>query len=286
MARNLSFHATRVQADPQDSPSISLEVEADGDPSTYFGMMIEDPDVPEVRISWGDGRESRDEHVVALTSASLAPTRLCAAFGESSGRYAGADVSFDALEEDDANALAAALTALASGLGSKLSISGIELAAPAKRAPELPRRRGAPMLGLLTRHEWRVAAGADGRLDLTLSNLGGPLDGGILVELGGAALERALVEPKSAAIAGAEAVFERRGNVATAALPDVRLLADLEIDRKANKKAPPPPEIALTVRITGASPGSGLFTVRVLVGTRGDRSGSALVGRTLVVGSE
>lgn len=287
VARTLSFHASRVDAEAHDTPSVSFAVDADGDPSTYFGMMLEDPDVPEVRVSWGDGRDARDEQVLVLTSVALARGRFRAAFGESSeaGPYAGVEVTFDALEDDDASALAAALAALASGLGKKLSIElpGVEVGSPKKSVPDVPRRRGAPVLGLLSKQDWRVTTGGTVELALTLSNGGGPLEAGLVLEVGGAALSRGLVEPKSAASAGAEGAFERRGDLAIARLPELRLLADLDVDRNADKKAPRPPAIALTVRIAGASAGSGLLTVRALAGGRTDRAGSAMVGRTLVV---
>ena len=60
--------------------------------------------------------------------------------------------------------------------------------------------------------------------------------------------------------------------------------ADLDVDRKADKKAPRPPTLPVSLVLVGAAPGSALFTVRVLLASRTDRSGSAMVGRTLVVG--
>lgn len=286
MARTLSFRATRIDAEAQDAPSVSFAVDSDGDPSTYFGMMLEDPDVPEVRASWGDGRDARDEQVLVLKSVALARGRFSAAFASpSDGPYAGVEITFDALEDDDASAVGAALAALAAGLGPKLSIElpGVALGSPKKGPPDVPRRKGAPVLGLLSRHEWRVAPGATVELSLTLSNGGGPLEGGVVLELAGAALERGLVEPMSAAVGRAEASFERRGHLAVARLPDVGLPADLDVDRNTDKKAPRPPALALTVRVAGASPGAGLLTVRALAAARTDRAGSAMVGRTLVV---
>lgn len=293
MARTLSFHATRVEAEAgeQEPASLSFAVEADGDPSTYFNMMVEDADMSEVRVGWGDGKDARDECVLVLSSAILAQGKFKAAFGEPRpseiGPYGAVEVTFDELEADEAGAVAGALSALAAGLGAKLSISlpGVELGA-AKKAPDVPRRHGAPVLGLLSTQQWRVAPGQTVSLALTLSNGGGPLDGGIVVELGGAALEKGFIEPKSVAASGGEGTFERRGNIAVAKVPGVRLQADLEVDRKVDKKAHRPPSLGVTVAVTGVTPGSALFTVRVLAAARNDRSGSAMVGRTLVVAPE
>ncbi len=293
MARTLSFRATRVEAEAGDNAvaGASFEIETDGDPSTYFSMMLEDPDVPEVRVSWGDGSDGRDEAVVALASANLARDRFTATFANARasdvGPYGGVDITFGALDEEEASVLGAALGALAHGLGAKLSVAlpGVEVEV-VKKVPAVPRRTGAPVLGLVSTQPWQAALGETVALTLTLSNLGGSLDKGIHLELAGAALEAGRVDPKKVSASGAEAVFEREGRTAFAHLPGLRVPADYDVDRKADKKAPRPPVLTLTVFVAGASEGSGLFTVRALPAGRNDRSGSAMVGRTFVVGAK
>lgn len=68
MARTLSFHATRIETEggAQETTSLSFLVEADGDPSVFFTMLAEDEDAAEVRVSWGDGKDTREECVLAL----------------------------------------------------------------------------------------------------------------------------------------------------------------------------------------------------------------------------
>lgn len=201
------------------------------------------------------------------------------------GPYGAVDLTFDDLEEDDARGAATALSALAKGLGSRLAVTlpGVNLTAPPK-GPDLPRRHGAPVLGVLSKDVWRAAPGETVTLGLVLSNAGGALEGGIIVELAGAALEKGCVEPKSISAGGVEATFERKGNAASARLPGVKMPADLEIDRKVDKKAPRSPTMPLSLVLAGKEVGSALFTVRVLLASRSDRTGSAMVGRTLVVG--
>ena len=66
------------------------------------------------------------------------------------GPYAGVDLSFEALEEDDARGAAQALSSFQKALGPRLDVKlpGIDLGMPAK-GPDLPRRHGAPVLGLV-----------------------------------------------------------------------------------------------------------------------------------------
>ena len=290
MARTLSFHATRIETDggAEEITTLSFVVEADGDPSVYFTMVAEDEDAAEVRVSWGDGKEAREECVLALASASLAAARFKAAFAEprpaAMGPYGAVEVTFDELEEDDARSAAGALSTLVKGLGARLAITlpGVSLTALPK-IPDFPRRHGAPVLGLLSKDAWKTRAGEPLALSLTLSNGGGPLEGGIVVEVAGAALEKGCIEPRSVNAAGAEASFERKGNVASARVTAVRLPADLDVDRRADKKAPKPPALSFTLTIAGKSVGSALLTVRVLPASRNDRAGSAMVGRPVVV---
>lgn len=288
MARTLSFHATRIETESDDTTTLSFVVEADGEPSVFFTMIAEDEDAAEVRVSWGDGKDAREDCVLALASASLAAAKFKAAFSEprpdAMGPYGGVEVTFDELEEDDARGAAFALSTLAKGLGSRLAIAlpGVNVAAGPKM-PDLPRRHGAPVLGLVSKDSWRVGPGETVTLALTMSNIGGPLEGGIVLELGGAALEKGHVEPRSVSAGGVEATFERKGTTASARVPGVRMPADLEIDRKVDKKAPRSPTLPVSLVLVGAAPGSGLFTVRVLLAARNDRTGSAMVGRTLVV---
>lgn len=287
-ARTLSFHATRVEAEADDATTLSFLVEADGDPTVFFTMATEDAETAEVRVSWGDGKDTREECVVTLATASLAAARFKATFAEprpaAFGPYAAVEVTFDELEEDDARGAGGALAALGKSLGPRLTLAvpGVSVQSPPKM-PDLPRRHGAPVLGLLSKDVWRVGPGETVTLGLTLSNGGGALEGGIVVELAGAALEKGCVEPKSVSAAGVEAKFERKGTTASARVPGVRMPADLEIDRKADKKAPRSPTLAVSLTLVGATPGSALFTVRVLLASRTDRTGSAMVGRTLVV---
>lgn len=291
MARTLSFHATRIETEggDGDASSLSFQVEADGDPTVFFTMVAEDEEAAEVRISWGDGKDAREECVATLASATLVVAKFKAVLAEprpaAMGPYGGVELTFDELDEDDARSAGHALSSLAKGLGSRLQITlpGIELGAPPK-GPDLPRRHGAPVLGLVSKDTWKTAPGETLTLGLTLSNGGGALDGGIVVELGGAALEKGCIEPKSVAAGGGEASFEKKGNVAHARLPGVKMPADLEVDRKADKKAPRSPSIPVTLVVAGAKAGSALFTVRVLLAAKNDRTGSAMVGRTLVVG--
>lgn len=290
MARTLSFQATRIETELEETTSLSFVVESDGDPSVFFTMIAEDEEAAEVRVSWGDGKDSREECVLSLASAMLAPGRFKAAFADprpaAMGPYGAVEVAFEELDEDDARGAAVALSALGKALGPRLTIT-VPGVGPGlgPKMPDLPRRHGAPVLGVVSKSTWATGTGQSLTLALTVSNGGGALDGGIVVELGGAALEKGHVEPRTASVAGGEASFERKGMVAVARLPGVRIPADLEIDRKVDKKAPRSPSIPLEVVVEGQKPGAGLFTVRVLVAARGDRTGSAMVGRTLVVGS-
>jgi len=191
---------------------------------------------------------------------------------------------FDALEDDEASGAASALAALAKGLAEKLAVSPTVKVAPASAAPSLPRRVGAPTLGVASKGQWRAAPQAELELVLLLSNIGGALETGVVIEVAGPALEASLVAPRLASGKSvAEASFEKIGSSARATLPDVRLPADLDVDRRADKKAARPPTTELTVSLLAAKAGSGLLTVRVIPAGRPDRSGSAMVGRTLVV---
>lgn len=291
-ARRLSFRATLVQHESAagEVASLSFEIETDGDPSVYFSMMVEDPDQAEVRVSWGDGTDARDECVLALASAEVEPDRFRADFREprpeDAGPYVGVDITFEPLEDGDARAATRALGAM---MGRPVAPAPNERPAVARptsaRVPApagTPLRKGPPTLGLspAAPRVWRTQVSAPVELVLSMSNLGGALEG-VVIEIGGAALESGLVTPDRVAIGGSEASFDRQGSVATAFLPSARLSASLEGER--TRTSPPPPSLPLRITMLGARPGAALVTVRACPAGRPDRTGSAMCGRSIVV---
>ncbi|MBZ0118662.1 MAG: hypothetical protein K8H88_16785, partial [Sandaracinaceae bacterium] len=292
VARKLSFHATRVEAEPGDGDAATLSflVDADGDASTYFTLVADDEE-DAVRVSWGDGKDARDECVVKLESAALALDKFRAEIAEprpkAFGPYGSVELSFDTLEEDEASAAAGALVALAKHLGDKLTLTvpGVTVASVTSGSTQtaVPRRVGPPTLGVASKSTWRAKPASELALALTVSNIGGALEGGVMVEVAGPALEASLVAPTKLSGKGGEAVFEHRGKTASAHLPDLKMPADLDVDRRADKKAAKPPTTELTLSVVAHKAGSGLLTVRITPAGRRDRGGSALVGRTFVI---
>jgi hypothetical protein len=284
MARPLSFRATRVEHDPT-GPTLAFTVEADGDPNVFFSMTMEEPEEKSVRVHWGDGEDGRDECVLQLMKASLSFDKFEAELTEldpDTFPYSGVALSFEKLDEMEASGAAGVLAQLAQ-LGDALKLApGISATAPT-RASILPRRVGAPMLGVAAKGQWSASARSDLDLVLLLSNLGGALESGVLIEVAGAALDAKLVAPRTIRGTGGQASFEQAGSVARASLPELKLAADFDVDRRADKKAARPPTTELKLSIQAQKAGSGLLTVRVIPGGRPDRSGSAMVGRTIVI---
>lgn len=287
-ARPLSFHATdvRAEAGPHEVVAVEFIVEGDDDQLVFFLMMAEEADDNEgtvVRVSWGNGQDGRDESVVELASLSLTATRFDVAFAEprpaSLGPCASVAVTFEALEPGAASLLSRALFELAASLGDKLSVPAAAIAA--KVVPTVPRRVGPPSLGLAAAlTTWRTNVSSELTLALTLTNLGGALEG-VQIEIGGAALDGGLVIGRAVTGDDSEAKLEAKSTVAVASLPSVRLPADFDVDRSVDRKAAPAPRVALGVKLVGMRAGSGLLTVRVR--PLGKTAGSAMVGHMLVI---
>ena len=145
----------------------------------------------------------------------------------------------------------------------------------------MPRRVGPPSLGLAAAlTTWRTNVSSELTLALTLTNLGGALEG-VQIEIGGAALDGGLVIGRAVTGDDSEAKLEAKSTVAVASLPSVRLPADFDVDRSVDRKAAPAPRVALGVKLVGMRAGSGLLTVRVR--PLGKTAGSAMVGHMLVI---
>lgn len=113
----LSFHATRVREEiDEEVQTLVFEVEADGDPRVYFGMMNEPGAVESARVWWARFREGADDCVVAFAAAALESARFTADFAEPQpvcmGPYTGVDITFDELDPTDLRAAKEALHAI------------------------------------------------------------------------------------------------------------------------------------------------------------------------------
>lgn len=292
-ARPLSFHATDVESEhgPHSAVSLSFSVEADGgDPTVHFAMTSEDADEGEgavVRVAWGDGKDGRDESVVELSKVTLARGRFECAFveplPESLGPCSAVVVTFDALEPSEELSAVRALQALVPSLGDKLVVP-VQAPAPMKVAvlPGGPRKLGGPSLGITcSSAPWHAQTKGELTIELKLTNLGGPLNAGVMVEIGGAALEGGRVSPKTITSETGTVTIERKGTIATANMPLVRIPADLDIDRRIEKKAPRSPTLMLTMKLDAEKSGSGLLTIRMRPIGRDDSR--TMVGRQVVV---
>ena len=281
-----SFHATRVKADAdEETATLAFEVEGDGDPSVFFTLCPDPDGEAAVRLWWADGKDARDEVSISLASVELLAEKFVAAFqdpsAEVAGRYSGVSITFEALEEADAREALEALALIAPTL-----VKLPEKKPVPSRATVLsegPRRRGAPMLGVASRSSWQVKVKKSLDIELLVSNRGGPLQGGVVVEVAAAALEEGLIEARAVAGSGPAAAFDRKGRIAAAVIPDLAIPADLDIDRRSHKDAAPPPVAVLTLTLQALRVGSSLLTVRVIPARNPDRSGGAMCGRSFVV---
>lgn len=253
-----SFVATRVPVDrpPGSVPILGFEAGEAGEPDPYLSFMYEEGDGV-VRAWWGRGRAGADEVVVRLCDPVLSDERFSARVEALEG-HAPAAWPFEAVEVAlslDETELAAAGEALA-----------LLMAPPAARQVV-----GPPLLGAQAAGAWK---GAVGRLELAIvvSNRGGPLDG-VLVELGGAAVDRHLV--RLDAIGSPDGAGEQVGR--TWRVP-LRLPAHVE-------RFPPHPPPAAPLKLTFEAPraGSELLTVRVIPASATDRTGASLVGRPVTI---
>jgi hypothetical protein len=272
----LSFRATKVTAEVGDEvQTLGFEIEVDGEPSVYFTAVNEAEGG--IRVSWGDGKQSRDECVVTVAAAALEEERFTLEYKEPDpervGPYRAVEIAFEALDEDAAPEAAEAFG---------------KLFGPKDQRPvvlEGPRRRGTPSFGLAaaSRDAWRVKVGGDVSLDVVLSNTGGPVSG-IALDVAGPAVAAGQVEVVEARTQGKSVRLETKGGTARGLLEHVRVEADLDIDRKGagGKGAPRPPSFTLTVVVRGKAPGQQLLTLRAIPRTA-DGRGGAMVGRTIVV---
>jgi hypothetical protein len=156
---------------------------------------------------------------------------------------------------------------------------------PEPAAPAVPPRVVGPAaLGLLAdKTPWQVAIGGEAALQLVLANRGGPVKG-IYIELTGDAVVKGQVEPISITAGDHTATF-------TGATPRAEL-TELAIDPgyveptgKRPRQAPPlppPPSVALFVKIRGKAAGNSLLMVRIGALAGG---ASAMQGRGITVGS-
>jgi hypothetical protein len=253
-----SFVARRVPVDlPPSVPILGFEDGAEGEPRTYLSFMYEAGDGV-VRAWWGHDQEGADEVIVRLVEPRLSRERF-------ETRVALAEAASPAVWPFDAVDVALSLD------DAELDAAGEALAllmAP-KRSEAVV---GPPILGAQAAGSWKGGVGPL-ELAVVVSNRGGRLDG-VVLELGGAAIERELLR------------VEAIGSGAGAGVRDgATWRLRLSLPAHVVEEPPRPPPAAL-VRLTGEAtrPGSELLTVRVIPAGAVDRAGASLVGRPVTIG--
>lgn len=129
---------------------------------------------------------------------------------------------------------------------------------------------------------WAFTVGQAVTLDIPFTNHGGPAKG-VVVEVGGPALQAGLVQPRRVILGDVEAALPERGPASRVEMPAVTIPAGNSERPQRGESLPDPAARVARVELTALKAGTAVLTVRITpLGAAGGR-GSVLQGKSLSV---